>query len=132
MKRPRVGVLISGRGSNMQALVEAARDTAYPAEVALVLSNNPGAPGLEWARARQVATRVVDHRPYALEREAHERKVNAALQAAAVDLVALAGWMRLFTPWFVRGWRGRMIKHPPQRASRLPWLHTHRRALETG
>ena len=132
MRRRRVGVLISGRGSNMQALVEAAEDPAYPAEIALVVSNNPDAPGLAWARARQVPTRVVDHRPYALEREAHERKVNAALQAAAVDLVALAGWMRLFTPWFVDAWRGRMINIHPSLLPAFPGLNTHRRALETG
>ena len=132
MKRRRVGVLISGRGSNMQALVEAARDPAYPADIALVVSNNPDAPGIEWARGRQVPTRVIDHRPYGGEREAHERKVNAALQAAAVDVVALAGWMRLFTPWFVEAWRGRMINIHPSLLPAFPGLHTHRRALETG
>jgi phosphoribosylglycinamide formyltransferase-1 len=132
MKRPRVGVLISGRGSNMQALVQAAREPDYPAEIALVVANNPDAPGIEWARAAGTPTRVIDHRPYGAEREAHERKLNAALHAAAIDVVALAGWMRLFTPWFVEAWRGRMINIHPSLLPAFPGLHTHRRALAAG
>ena len=132
MRRARVGVLISGRGSNMQALVEATRDPAYPAEVALVVSHNPDAAGLVWAREQKIATRIVDHRPHRGDRGAHEKKVDAALRAAAIDVVALAGWMRLFTPWFVEAWRGRMLNIHPSLLPAFPGLHTHRRAIEAG
>jgi formyltetrahydrofolate-dependent phosphoribosylglycinamide formyltransferase len=132
MNRRRVGVLISGRGSNMQALVEAARDPAYPAEIALVISHNPDSGGLAWAREAQVPTRLIDHRPFGREREAHERKISAALYAAKVDVVALAGWMRLFTPWFVESWRGRLLNIHPSLLPLFPGLDTHRRALEAG
>jgi phosphoribosylglycinamide formyltransferase-1 len=132
MNRRRVGVLISGRGSNMQALAEAARDPAYPAEIALVLSSSPEAAGIGWAREQRLPIRVVEHRLYGREREAHERKLNAALLAANIELVALAGWMRVFTPWFVEAWRGRMINIHPSLLPAFPGLHTHRRALEAG
>ena len=132
MRKARVAVLVSGRGSNMQALVRAAQAPGYPAEIALVLSHNPDAPGIAWAKEARLPIRVVDHRPYAGEREAHEKKVDAALRAAAIDCVALAGWMRLFTPWFVEAWRGRMLNIHPSLLPAFPGLHTHRRALETG
>jgi phosphoribosylglycinamide formyltransferase-1 len=132
MSRRRVAVLISGRGSNMQALVEAARDPDYPAEIALVLTSFPEAAGIAWARDQHLPTRIVEHRLYGKEREAHERKVHAALIAANVELVALAGWMRVFTPWFVQAWRGRMINIHPSLLPAFPGLHTHRRALAAG
>jgi phosphoribosylglycinamide formyltransferase-1 len=132
MRKARVAVLISGRGSNMQALVEAAKDPAYPAEIALVVSHNPEAPGLAWARDQRVPTRIVDHRPYKGDRPAHEKKIDAALRAAAIDVVALAGWMRLFTPWFVEAWRGRMLNIHPSLLPAFPGLDTHRRAIAAG
>ena len=110
--RRRVGVLISGRGSNMMALVEAARAADYPAEIALVLSNRPDAAGLAWAREQGIAAQAVDHKAYAT-REAFDAALDAALTEARIELVACAGFMRLMTAPFVTRWAGRMINiHP--------------------
>ena len=135
VKRAKVGVLISGRGSNMAALIEAARDPAYPAEIAVVVSNRPQAPGLEIARAFGVETAVVDHQPYgkdAAHREAHEREIDKALRDRGVEIVCLAGYMRVLTPWFVHAWAGRMLNIHPSLLPHFPGLDTHRRALEAG
>ncbi len=130
--RTRAAVLISGRGSNMTALLKAARDPAYPAEIALVLSNNPDAPGLELARAAGVEAVAIDHRLFAGDRQAHERAIDAALRARGVELAALAGYMRVLTPFLVNAWTGRMLNIHPSLLPRHPGLHTHRRALEAG
>ena len=130
--RVRAGVLISGRGSNMEALLTAATDPAYPAEVALVLSNRPEAAGLETARAAGAAAEAVDHRPFGKDREAHERVLDARLRAAGVELVALAGYMRVLTPWFVNAWRGRMLNIHPSLLPHFPGLDTHARVLAAG
>ena len=132
MEKARVGILISGRGSNMEALIEAASAPNYPGEIALVLSNKPDAGGLERARAAGVATAVVDHRPFGADREAHERAVDAALREAGVEVVALAGYMRVMTPWLVEAWAGRMINIHPSLLPAFPGLNTHARALEAG
>src|SRR5688572_21573178 len=108
-RKKRVAVLISGRGSNMTSLIEAARAQAFPAEIALVLANRPDAGGLLHARAVGVATAVVDHATHGKEREAFERAMQAVLEANRIDLVCLAGFMRLLTPWFVGRWAGRML-----------------------
>jgi phosphoribosylglycinamide formyltransferase-1 len=114
------------------ALIEAARAPAYPAEIALVVSNNPGAPGLAKAAASGVATRALDHRPFGQDRAAHEQAIDAALREAGVTFVALAGYMRILTPAFVAAWSGRMINIHPSLMPLFPGLHTHRRALEAG
>ena len=101
MGKKRVAVLISGRGSNMTALIEAARAEDYPAEIVLVVSNRPEAAGLARAREAGVATAIVDHRPFGEDREAFERALDAELRAQRIDFVCLAGFMRLLTPWFV-------------------------------
>ena len=135
MTRVRTAILISGTGSNMAALIEAARDPAYPAEIALAVSNKLNAPGLERARLAGVPVVGVDHRPFGPEqagRERHERLVHAVLVAAGVQLVALAGYMRVLTPWFVGAWAGRMLNIHPSLLPAFPGLHTHRRALEAG
>jgi phosphoribosylglycinamide formyltransferase 1 len=132
MTRTKVGILISGRGSNMEALIEAARAPGYPGEIALVISNNPGAGGLARAEAAGVPTLVVDHRPFAGDREAHERRIDAALRSAGVEIVALAGYMRVLTPFLVEAWAGRMINIHPSLLPDFPGLHTHARALEAG
>lgn len=132
MSRTPVGVLISGRGSNMTALIEAARDPDYPAEVRLVLSNNPDAAGLELARAAGIQVLAIDHRPFAGDREAHERAIHAALREHGIELVALAGYMRVLTPFLVNAWAGRMLNIHPSLLPLHPGLHTHRRALEAG
>ena len=129
MTKVAVGVLISGRGSNMEALIEAARDPAYPARIALVVSNRPDAGGLEIARAAGIATAVIDHRPFGKDREAHERQVHQALTDAGARIVALAGYMRVLTPWLVDAWAGRMINIHPSLLPAYPGLDTHARAL---
>jgi phosphoribosylglycinamide formyltransferase-1 len=132
MSRTRVGVLISGRGSDALALIEAARDPAYPAQIVLVASNNPDAPGLARAAEAGVPTLALDHRPFGKDREAHERALDAALRQAGVEFVALAGYMRVLTPYFVQAWSGRMINIHPSLLPAFPGLHTHARALEAG
>ena len=132
MTRKRVAVLISGRGSNMTALIEAAEAPDYPAQIVLVLSNEPGAAGLDHARQAGIATAVVDHKPFGKDREAFERALDDTLRAHRIDLVCLAGFMRLLTPWFVSRWSGRMLNIHPALLPQFKGLHTHRRALETG
>jgi phosphoribosylglycinamide formyltransferase 1 len=132
MPKKRVAVLISGRGSNMMALIEAARDEDYPAEIVLVVSNEPNALGLTYARDAGIATTIVDHRPFGNDREAFERALDAQLAAQRIDIVCLAGFMRLLTPWFVTRWSGRMLNIHPALLPQFKGLHTHRRALEAG
>jgi phosphoribosylglycinamide formyltransferase-1 len=128
----RTAVLVSGRGSNLRSLLAAASAPDYPAEIVLVLSNNPDAGGLEIARAAGVAAQAVDHRPFGKDRAAHEAALDARLRAAGVELIALAGYMRVLTPAFVAAWRGRMINIHPSLLPAFPGLHTHARALEAG
>ncbi|HEY5798253.1 MAG TPA: phosphoribosylglycinamide formyltransferase [Bosea sp. (in: a-proteobacteria)] len=130
--RPRVGILISGRGSNMVSLVEAARAEGFPAEIALVLSNVPGAGGLDRAKEFGIATATVDHRAFNRDREAFERAMDEILRVNQIDLVVLAGFMRIMTPWFVRRWEGRMINIHPSLLPLFKGTHTHRQALEAG
>jgi phosphoribosylglycinamide formyltransferase-1 len=132
MTRKRVAVLISGRGSNMTALIEAAAAPDYPADIALVLSNEPEAAGLARARQAGIATAVVDHRPFGKDREAFERALDDALHGHHIDLICLAGFMRLLTPWFVTRWSGRMLNIHPALLPQFKGLDTHRRALQAG
>jgi len=130
--KKRVAVLISGRGSNMVALIEAARDPSYPAEIALVLSNRADAAGLARAQAEGIATVVVDHTAFGKDREAFERALEAELEKHRIDLVCLAGFMRLLTPWLVRRWEGRLINIHPALLPAFKGLDTHARALAAG
>lgn len=130
--RTRVAVLISGTGSNMAALIDAARASDCPFEVVLVLSNKPEAGGLAIAREKGVAAAAVDHRPFGADREAHERAVDETLLAHGVEAVALAGYMRLLTPWLVGRWSGRMLNIHPSLLPKYPGLDTHARALAAG
>ena len=132
MNKKRVAVLISGRGSNMTALIEAARAKDYPAEIALVVSNRPGAAGLARAQAEGIATSVVDHTRFGADREAFEQALDRELRAYRIDIVCLAGFMRLLTPWFVERWNGRLLNIHPALLPQFKGLHTHRRALEAG
>lgn len=132
MARIRVAVLISGRGSNMIALIEAARSPLYPAAIVLVISNRPDAAGLERARVEGIATAVVDHSAFGNDREAFERALQAELDAHRIDLVCLAGFMRLLTPWFVRRWQGRLLNVHPALLPAFKGLNTHQRALAAG
>ena len=132
MSKARVAVLISGRGSNMAALIEAAKDPAYPAEIVLVLSNIADAGGLDIAQAAGIETAVIAHAPFGKDREAHERMIDARLRQSGVQIVALAGYMRVLTPYLVETWAGRMINIHPSLLPAFPGLHTHQRALEAG
>ncbi|CAN5246761.1 phosphoribosylglycinamide formyltransferase [soil metagenome] len=132
MSRAKVGILISGRGSNMEALIRAAADPAYPGEIALVISNNLEASGLTIAAKAGVPTLAIDHRPYGKDRLAHEQAIDAALRGAGVEFVALAGYMRVLSPWLVEAWAGRMINIHPSLLPDFPGLHTHARALAAG
>jgi phosphoribosylglycinamide formyltransferase 1 len=132
MSKPRVGVLISGRGSNMEALVKAAKAPDFPAEIVLVLSNKPEAAGLGIARALGVAAEAVPAKPFGKDREAHERALDAKLHEAGVEIVCLAGYMRLLTPYLVNRWAGRMLNIHPSLLPAFPGLDTHARAIEAG
>jgi phosphoribosylglycinamide formyltransferase 1 len=130
--RKRAAILVSGRGANMAALVAAAKRPDYPADIALVLSNRPRAAALGRARDGGIATAIVDHAEYGEDREAFERAVQAVLEAHRVELVCLAGFMRLLTPWLVSRWSGRMLNIHPALLPAFRGLHTHERALEAG
>lgn len=132
MSRAKVGVLISGRGSNMESLIRAAEAPDCPFEIALVVSNKPEAGGLDKARAAGVMALAIDSKPFGKDREAHEKAIDAALRAAGCEYVALAGYMRILTPWLVGAWEGRMINIHPALLPKYPGLDTHRRALEAG
>lgn len=127
----RLIVLISGRGSNLAALVQAARSQAWPVEVAAVISNRPEAPGLDWARSEGLPTEVLDHRAYP-GRAAFDSAVLAACQAHRADTVVLAGFMRVLGEGFVRHYEGRLINIHPSLLPAFPGLNTHRRVLESG
>jgi phosphoribosylglycinamide formyltransferase-1 len=132
MARRRVAILISGRGSNMAALIAAAQTQDYPAEIALVLSNRPDAKGLATAREAGLATAVVDHTRFGKDREAFERAIQDELEAARIDILCLAGFLRLLTPWFVSRWDGRMINIHPALLPAFKGLDTHERAIAAG
>jgi len=129
--KPRVAILISGRGSNMAALIEAAKTPDYPAEIALVISNRTDAPGLDIARAEGVEALAIPGKPYQ-DREAHERAIEAALVDRRINIVCLAGYMRLLTPYLVNRWSGRMLNIHPSLLPAYPGLDTHARALAAG
>lgn len=131
MTRLRTAILISGRGSNMDALIAAARAPDFPAEITLALSNRPDAPGLARAKAAGIAVAAVDHKIYA-GREEFERSLQAMLETYRIDFICLAGFMRLFTPWFIGQWRGRMLNIHPALLPSYRGLHTHERALADG
>jgi phosphoribosylglycinamide formyltransferase-1 len=130
--KKRVAILISGRGSNMTALIEAAKAKDYPAEIALVVSNRPDAAGLDRARSCGIPTAVIDHTTFGGDRETFEQALDQELREQRIDLVCLAGFMRLLTPWFVNRWSGRMLNIHPSLLPQFKGLHTHRRALESG
>ena len=129
--KPKVGILISGRGSNMAALIKAALAPDYPAKIVCVLSNRPAAPGLEIAKKAGIATIGIDHKDYS-SRESFDEAMHAALTASGVELVACAGFMRLMTDDFVNAWMGRMINIHPSILPLFKGVDTHDRALEAG
>jgi phosphoribosylglycinamide formyltransferase-1 len=132
MARKRVAVLISGRGSNMVALIEAAKAKDYPAEIVLVVSNRPDAAGITHARNEGIATTIIDHTDYGKHREAFERALQAVLEGSGIEIVCLAGFMRLLTPWFIERWEGRMLNIHPALLPNFRGLHTHEQAIAAG
>ena len=130
-KRKRVGVLISGRGSNMSALIKACNKPTYPAEIVIVISNRPDAPGIEIAAKSGLATRVIDHKNYP-SREAFETDLDAALREADAELVCNAGFMRLLTEGFVEAWRDRHLNIHPSLLPAFKGLDTHERVIAAG
>lgn len=130
--RVRVAILISGRGSNMRALIEATRAASLPYEVALVVASREDAEGLGVARGLGVEAVAVASKPFGADREAHERAVDAVLREHRIDVVALAGWMRILTGWLVGAWEGRMLNIHPSLLPKYPGLQTHARAIESG
>jgi phosphoribosylglycinamide formyltransferase 1 len=131
MSRRRIAILISGRGSNMVSLLEAACAPDFPAEIALVLSNRPDAEGLDRARQAGIEALAIDHKAYST-RESFEQALDEALRARDIELICLAGFMRVLTNWFVERWTGRMINIHPSLLPLFRGIHTHRRALEEG
>jgi phosphoribosylglycinamide formyltransferase 1 len=131
MAKLKVGVLISGRGSNLAALIKAAEAADYPAEIACVVSNAGDAPGLGIATDTGVPTTVISHRDYP-DRERFDRALSAALERHGVELVALAGFMRIFSPWFPKQWAGRLINIHPSLLPAFKGLHVQRQAIEAG
>lgn len=129
--KKRVGILISGRGSNMASLIAAARNEDYPAEIVCVLSNRPEAPGLATAEQDGIPARAIDHKVFA-DREAFEAELDAALKSFDVDIVACAGFMRIMTAGFVERWRDRMINIHPSLLPAFKGLDTHARAIAAG
>jgi len=131
MKR-RVAILISGRGSNMAALIDAARLADFPAEIVAVISNRADAAGLEKATASGIATVVIESKPFGKDRAGFEAVLQRALEEAKVDLICLGGFMRLFTAEFVQRWYGRMLNIHPSLLPSFPGLDPHGQALQAG
>ena len=131
MAKLKVGVLISGRGSNLAALIDAAKAADYPAEIGCVVSNRENAPGLAIATAAGIPTAIVSHRDHP-DRETFDRAVAAELERYGVELVVLAGFMRIFSPWFPSRWKDRLINIHPSLLPAFKGLHVHRQALEAG
>ncbi len=131
MSKRRTAILISGRGSNMASLIEASKEPQFPAEIALVLSNKPEAPGLLAAKAQGINVAAVDHKIYA-GRAAFEASLQKMLEAHRIDFICLAGFMRMLTPAFVEQWEGRLINIHPSLLPSYKGLHTHERAIADG
>ncbi len=131
MAKLRVGILISGRGSNMAALIEAARDPAYPAEIACVVSNVASAAGLEIAKKAGIAATAIPHKDFA-DRESFDRAVSAELEKHGVGLVAMAGFLRIQSPWFPEHWANRLINIHPSLLPSFKGLHVQQQAIDAG
>ena len=129
--RGRIGILISGRGTNMEAIIRATEAGKIPGEMAIVISNEPSAPGLARAESHGIRTSVLDHRE-AKGRESQDRRIIAALQEAKVDLVCLAGYMKILSPVFLKAFSGRILNIHPALLPAFPGLEVQRKALEYG
>lgn len=130
--KERIAVFISGRGSNMEALIKACQKPSFPASVELVISNNPDALGLDSARELGVTTHVIDHHDFGKDRQAHERQIDAVLQAYSISTICLAGYMRILTPFLINHWPNRILNIHPSILPLFPGLNTHTKALDAG
>ncbi|MBO22727.1 MAG: phosphoribosylglycinamide formyltransferase [Rhodospirillaceae bacterium] len=131
MSRTKIGVLISGRGSNLQALIAACANPDFPAEIALVVSNKPDAGGLEYAAEAGIETTVIEHDGYH-DRESFDREIDVTLKAAEIELVCLAGFMRLLSGWFVETWRDRVLNIHPSLLPAFKGIDAHDQAIAAG
>lgn len=131
MSKLKLGVLISGRGSNLQALIDACAEVDYPAEIVMVISNRPGAQGLERASAAGLPAQIIEHTAYS-DRESFDRDVDAALRAAGVELICLAGFMRLLSAWLVEAWPSRIVNIHPSLLPAFKGTDSHAQALAAG
>lgn len=131
MNRQRVAVLISGRGSNLQALIDACKWSDFPAEIALVVSNKEDAPGLQVARDAGIPVKVIPHKQFSL-REEFDEAINDALEAAEIALVCEAGFMRIHSEWFVTKWSGKLLNIHPSLLPAFPGIRVHQQALDAG
>lgn len=131
MRRVKTAILISGNGSNLQAIIDAAAIPSYPAEIALVISNNEEAYGLKRAENANITTVTIPHQHYKT-REAFDRMIDASLRTHGIELVVMAGFMRILSDWFVNEWTGKLINIHPSLLPKYKGLHTHKRALEAG
>jgi phosphoribosylglycinamide formyltransferase-1 len=129
--KTKTAILISGRGSNMRALIAAAADPAYPAAIALVISNVADAEGLQHAADAGIATRVIPHKPFA-SREAFDTALDDAIVAAGAEIVCLAGFMRILSDWFACKWQGRLLNIHPSLLPAYKGVHVHERVLAAG
>ncbi len=128
----KTAILISGRGSNMEALIHAAQQPGFPARIVCVISNDPAALGLDFAARAGIPTEIVDHKPFGKDRQKFEEALHAKLCSYGAQLVCLAGFMRLLTPWFVEQWLDRLINIHPSLLPAFPGLHVHEQALAYG
>lgn len=131
MTKRRVGILISGRGSNMRAIVEAARDLNYPCEIVCVVSNRPEAGGLEYARSQNIVAHAIDHKSFT-SREEFDSALDSYLQTQNLDFIVCAGFMRIMTTVLIKPWESRMINIHPSLLPLYRGLHTHERAISAG
>ena len=129
--RTRTAILISGRGSNMRSLIAAAADPAFPAEIVLVISNVESAEGLAHAAAAGIASKIIPHKPFP-SREAFDAAIDEALQDAEVEIVCLAGFMRILSDWFARKWEGRLLNIHPSMLPAYKGVHVHERVIAAG
>jgi phosphoribosylglycinamide formyltransferase-1 len=128
----KTAILISGRGSNMQALVSAAQESDFPAEIVTVIANDPAAAGLTWASEQGIPTDVVNHKEFGSDRQAFEKTLHEKIAPTGAQLVCLAGFMRLLTPWFVEQWKDRLVNIHPSLLPSFPGIHVHEKAIEYG
>lgn len=131
INKKKVAILISGGGTNLQALIDAAQAAEYPAEISLVLSNKAEAYGLERAKKANIPTKVINHKDYH-DRESFDKAMNVEIENSGAEIVCLAGFMRLISPWFVQQWYNKMINIHPSLLPSFKGLNTHKRALEYG